>query len=117
MINIPTPLGTVKLTAEYFATLVGDTAIQCYGVSGMATCGPIEGISAFMMRQDRPEKGVRVFARNGKLIIEIHIRVVYGVNISAIVRSISHKVKYAVEEATDLSVMSINVLVDEMVAE
>lgn len=117
MIRIRTPLGSVVLTAEYFANLVGNIASTSYGVKGMSTRGPIEGIRANLFKKDFPEKGVKVSERNGKLVIDLHIKVVYGVNISAIVQSISEKVKYAVEQATGLSVHSINIFVDEMDAE
>ena len=53
----------------------------------------------------------------GKLEIEIHIKVIYGLNISAIVKAISHKVRYAVESATGLTVAHMSVSVDEMMAE
>ena len=39
----------------------------------------------------------------------------YGLNIAAIVRSITHKVKYAVESATSLEVRRIDVCVDDIV--
>ena len=39
----------------------------------------------------------------------------YGLNIAAIVRSITHKVKYAVEDATGLKVQRIDVCVDDIV--
>ena len=46
---------------------------------------------------------------------ELHIKMTYGVNIAAIVRSITHKVKYAVEDATGLQVRRIDVCVDDIV--
>lgn len=46
------------------------------------------------------------------LTIDLHIFVTYGVNISAIVDSIVNKVRYTVEQATDLAVKKINVFVD-----
>jgi uncharacterized alkaline shock family protein YloU len=62
-----------------------------------------------------PEKGVRVIRDNDELCIELHIKVTYGVNIGAIVKSIIHKVKYAVEDATGLQVQRIAVSVDDIV--
>ena len=49
------------------------------------------------------------------LVIELHIKVTFGLNIAAIVRSITHKVKYAVEDATGLKVQRIDVCVDDIV--
>lgn len=48
------------------------------------------------------------------LIVDLHIIVSYGVNISAICQSIVNKVRYTVEEATGLEVHAVNVYVDGM---
>ncbi len=47
-------------------------------------------------------------------MVELHIAVSYGVNISAITDSIINKVRYIVESATDLNVSKVNVHVDEL---
>ena len=80
----------------------------------MAPCGPAD-LARSLLPDIAPEKGVRVIRENGELCIELHIKVTYGVNIGAIVRSIIHKVKYAVEDATGLQVQRISVSVDDIV--
>lgn len=114
MVRIKTPLGTVALTSEYFANLVGNIASDSYGVKAMATRSPLEGFRAKLFKKDFPEKGVRVYERAGKLYIDIHIKVVYGVNISAIVENLTEKVNYAVVQSTGLDLHAINIFVDEM---
>ena len=59
---------------------------------------------------------MRVKTTDGKLIVDIHIAVTYGINISAIVQSIIHNVRYTVEECTGVQVARVNVYVDEMTA-
>lgn len=117
MVQIATALGTITISAEYFANLVGHHAATCYGVKGMANSGAVQGIRSFLFKNNFPEKGVRVYERNGNLDIELHIMVVYGVNIAAIVESIANKIKFVVEQATGLTVDAVNVYVDEMAAE
>ncbi len=115
MIQFYTPLGKVCMTNNYFAGLVSAAAKSCYGVCGMATSTRAEGVRSLLRGSDLPDKGVRVTEENGRLIIELHIKVTYGLNIAAIVRSITHKVKYAVEDATSLKVQRIDVSVDDIV--
>ena len=117
MVKIANPLGTVIISSEYFSNLVAYHASSCYGVTGMATSNAVEGIRSMLFGSNFPEKGVHVKEKDGKLSIDIHIKVVYGINISAIVESISNKVKYGVEQATDLYVDKIDIYVDEMSAE
>ena len=116
MVRIKTPQGTVVLTLEYFSNLVGIIAGDSYGVKGMATRSMFEGIRALVFRGDFPEKGVRIYDKDGTLAIDIHIKVVYGVNISTVVENLSDKVKYTLEQTTGLTVGAINIFVDEMVA-
>ncbi len=117
MVKIATPLGTITISPEYFANLAGYQTAKCYGVKGMATSGTAQGIRSFLFGNNFPEKGVHVYERNGSLMIELHIKVVYGVNIAAIVDSISNKVKYSVEQSTGLTVGAVDVYVDEMAAD
>ena len=39
MITTHLPLGDVRFSAEYFSTLVGEAAKNCYGVAAMAPRG------------------------------------------------------------------------------
>ena len=52
----------------------------------------------------------------GRIVIELHIAVSYGLNISTAARSISHRVKDEVEQATGLKVARVVVSVDDVVA-
>lgn len=114
MIKLENHLGTIEISEEYFANLVGKAASECFGVSGMVISSASQGVRAFFTRKDTPDKGVKVRVVSGKLVIDLHIAMTYGVNISAIVKSIVNKVRYTVEEATGLSVARVNVFVDSM---
>ena len=107
MITSRFPLGDVSFSAEYFSTLVGEATKQCYGVAAMA---PRD------LTVDDSAKGVRVTQEEGRLVIELHIAVSYGLNISTAARSISHRVKDEVEQATGLKVARVVVSVDDVVA-
>ena len=114
MIRIETALGIVDISQEYFAKLVGKAASECFGVSGMVVSTPSQGLREILTGKEVQDKGVRVRAVGGKLVIDLHIVVAYGLNISAIVKSIIHKVRYTVEEATGFEVARVNVFVDGM---
>ena len=90
MITTHFPLGDVRFSAEYFSTLVGEAAKNCYGV--------------------------RVTSENGRLIIEIHIAVGYGLNIATAAQSITHRVQDEVERSTGLRVARVVVSVDDVIA-
>ena len=116
MIKYENQLGCVEMSEGYFASLIGYAASECFGVAGMANTSATEGLLSAIRRKDRPDKGVRVRTTGGALLIDLHIEVTYGVNISAIVRSIINKVRYTVSDATGFEVAKVNVFVDGMKA-
>ena len=117
MVKTENHLGVINVTSEYFTNLVGYIATGCFGVAGMAASGKRQGLRSLFSKEEYINKGVRVSYLDKKLYIDINIIVMYGVNISEIVKSIVQKVKYAVEEATGLEVECVNVKVAGMKAE
>lgn len=115
MISFYNTMGKISMSSNYFAELVAQAAQSGIGVAGMATGGPADSLKN-LIQPNFPEKGVRVMEEDGRLNIELHIKVTYGLNITAAVKSITHKVKYTVEDATGLQVKNIMVYVDDVVA-
>lgn len=124
MIDIKNHLGTVNFSKQFFYTLIGGTVTECFGVVDM-NAGDVK--QTFIEKVPIPfikklaskstvlsEKGVTVKYKNNKLYIDLHISVMYGVNVSTIVKSIVHKVRYVVEDETGLTVDKVNVFVDSV---
>lgn len=117
MIRIENHLGIIEISQNYFAYLVGNAASSCFGVAGMVKSGTRQGLRSIFTRRTFADEGVRVRSENGKLIVDLHICVIYGMNIAEISKSIVNKVRYTVEEATGLTVKRVNVHVDAMKSE
>lgn len=115
MVSFYNTFGKVSMTHSYFAELVSSAAQSGFGVAGMANADAADSLRS-LLRQDAPEKGVRVAEVDGKLHIQLHIQVIYGLNIREAVKSITHRVRYVVEEATGLKVGRIKVSVDDVVS-
>lgn len=116
MIHTENHLGSIEISEGYFSALVGNAVSSCFGVAGMANSNAKQNLRSFFFRRHSyPDQGVSVKMNvDGSLSIDLHIIVSYGINISAIVKSIVNKVRYTVEEATDLKVKEVNVYVDAM---
>ena len=115
MIKFENPNGYIEITNNYFARLVGNTAQSCFGVTRMVNPNPYHTIKSVIKNKadiDNSNQGVIVRSINGALVIDLHIAVSYGVNISTITDSIVNKVRYTVEAATGLKVSKVNVFVD-----
>lgn len=115
MVKYENPNGYIEITNNYFEKLVGNVAQSCFGVTGMVSSSPIESIKTMIKNcadYDNTCPGVIVKHLEDGLIIDLHISVSYGVNISAIADSITNKVRYTVESVTDLKVLAVNIYVD-----
>lgn len=116
MIRFENPNGVIEVSQDYFSNLIGYAASSCYGVVGMALSSTAQGVASFFGRT-KLDRGVKVRSVGDRLVIDLHIIVTYGVNITAIVKSIINKVRYTVEEATGLRVENVNVFIDGMKTE
>lgn len=114
MIKLENHLGVIDISHEYFVNLVGNAVVSCFGVAAMSTADVKQGFMQKVLKKESPNKGIRVRVKNQKLVIDLHIIVTYGTNISAIVKSIMNKVQYTVEEKTGFPVARVNVFVDGM---
>lgn len=114
MIKVENHLGTIEISNSYLTTLIGHTVTNCFGVVQMNSYGTKQGILSIIKKNSNIDKGVIIKQSRDKIIIDLHITVSYGVNISAIVDSIIKKVRYTVEQETDFSVSKVNVFIDGM---
>ena len=113
MISYETRLGSVSISNEYFAKLIGHAVSSCYGVAGMVAKGT-QWWKEVLYRREFVDKGILVRGDCQSVNVDLHIVVTYGVNINAIAKSIVHKVKYTVEDATGINVEKVTVHIDGM---
>lgn len=115
MVLIRSHLGEINISKQFFSQLIGGTLTDCFGVADTNACSPkqnfFESLPIFK-KNGFIEKGVAVKSLKGKLRVDLHITVMYGVNIASVVKSIQHKITYVIEEETDIEVESVNVYVD-----
>lgn len=116
MIRVKNNIGTITISQDYFMALIGSTVTGCFGVVQMNVSSAKQTLMAalpFFKKQDY-ERGISVRAGKDKLVVDLHITVLYGVNVGTVVKSIINKVKYVMEESTGISVERVNVYVDEI---
>lgn len=115
MIILQNHVGKIAISPEYFTELIGKTVTSCFGVISMNVKGFRETISAAIPGKRKAyARGVNVKFTKDKLIISLHISLMYGVNMNAVAKAIIHKVGYTVEQNTGISVEKVNVYVDSI---
>jgi len=114
MIEITNHLGITTISQEYFSNLIGSITTSCYGVVEMSHSDISQHIKTLITRSLYTNKGVKIRIDDDQLYVDLHIIVLYGMNICEIVKSIGNKVKYAVKQNTGYEVKIVNVYVDGM---
>ena len=116
MIRVKNHIGEITISQEYLMALISNTVTNCFGVVHMNVSSAKQTITAFLpIGKDKTDnRGVSVRVGKDKLVVELHITVMYGVNVSAVVKSIMNKVRYTVEESTGISVERVNVYVESL---
>ncbi|MBQ8194226.1 MAG: Asp23/Gls24 family envelope stress response protein [Oscillospiraceae bacterium] len=115
MIRVKNHVGEINISQEYFMSLISNTVTNCFGVVQMNVSNAKQTLMAYLPKKKDAKNapcGVSVRVGKDKLVVDLHITVMYGVNVSAVVKSIMNKVRYTIEESTGISVERVNVYVD-----
>jgi uncharacterized alkaline shock family protein YloU len=109
-------MGKIGFSEGYIKSLCGRVLCECVGVSGLLPAKLrigrwFLGLADNTVHADR---AVSLKVIDGKLIIGVHIAVIYGSQISAVSESIVGKLKWAIKERTGVPVQKITVYVDAM---
>lgn len=108
-----TGLGTVTVNEEVLLKVAGYTALECYGIVGMAAKRTTDGFVQLMGRENLG-RGVRIRAAADSVDVDLFIIVEYGVSISTVAANIIDTVKYRIEHLTGVKVGSVNVCVEDI---
>ncbi len=114
MVALQNHIGKISFSSNYFTELIGNAVTSCFGVIAMNAKGFRDTLEAALPHRKRKNfaRGVKVDFKDGALTIDLHISLMYGVNINAVSRSIINKVAYTVRRSTGIEVEKVNVYVD-----
>ena len=109
-------IGRITVSDGCIAEIVRRAVCDCFGVTDVCNVSAFRrAVSTITRGRLFGRKGVAVrTSDSGGLVIDLHIKVSYGTNISASVESIVHKIVFTLENTVDVSVRKINVFVDDM---
>lgn len=109
MLYMENSIGRITISDAYLRELTEQTVLQCFGIAGFAE----------IRLTDRIFEGrfspVEIEEDNNKLNVSVHVNVVYGVNIPAVVNALMHKIEFVIEETVRIPVNRVRVFVDEVV--
>ena len=112
MIAYDTRFGKIHLTEGYLKKIIGAAVTSCFGVAGMVPFGSKQKLTNMLSKKESLDTGIVIKGSADSISIELHIMVIFGMNINAIAQSIVHKVQYTVTEKTGIKVKKVTVKVD-----
>ena len=104
-------LGEIQIGPDVIAMYAGPTAVECFGIVGMAAVSMKDGLVKLLKRESLTH-GINVNIQDNHITIDFHVIVAYGISISAVADNLIENVKYKVEEFTGMTVDKINIFVE-----
>lgn len=111
--KIDNEYGSILISDNIVRTIASETAMTCYGIVGLAYKNLSDGF-LMLLNKDNMSKGVKVYTKNNKILIDLTVVLEYGTKIAVVCQNIIDTVKYSVENKTGLEVECVNVLVQDM---
>lgn len=108
---INSELGSIVIDNSVIANIAGISAMESYGIVGMASKNAADGIFE-LLKFENLSKGIKVYTENNQINIELHVVLEYGVKISVVGQNIIERVKFNIENLTGLTIDNIEVLVE-----
>jgi uncharacterized alkaline shock family protein YloU len=109
--RINNKLGEIQINTDVIALFAGMTAVECFGIVGMAAVSMKDGLVKLLKRESLT-KGINVSMEDNRITIDFHVIVAYGVSICAVADNLISTVQYKVEEFTGMEVDKINIYVE-----
>lgn len=106
-----TPTGTIEISNDVIATVVGGAATDVFGIVGMASKNQLKDNINEILRKENYARGVVVRQEENEISVDVYTIVSYGTKISEVSRNVQEKVKYNLETMLGIVANSVNVFV------
>ncbi len=100
--------GTITVTENALASLLGLAAHEVPGVVGMAPSNIREGLQKILGRAQARD-GVVVAGEANKRTVDLHIVIAFGTNVNAVAENVRERVNYAAKTFAGVELESVKV--------
>ena len=105
--------GELHVANDVLAAMVGNAAMECYGVVGMTAPNAADGI-AKILPNSRLRRGVVVDATEEGIHVELYVVIEYGTNISTVSRNLIDQVSFVLSEYARVPLAGVEVHVQDV---
>ena len=105
--------GNLHVANDVLADIVGNAAMECYGVVGMTAPNAADGI-AMILPASRVRRGVVVDATDKGIHVDLYVIIEYGTNISTVSQNLVDQVSFALKEYARVPLDGVEVHVEDV---
>lgn len=110
-VKMTTEDGTIEISNEVIATVVGGAATEIFGIVGMASRQQVrDGLNEILNRENY-SRGVVVRQEGEDVAVDVYIIVSYGTKISEVSKNVQERVRYQLDLNLGIEASSVNVYV------
>lgn len=89
--------GNLHVANEVLADMVGNAAMESYGIVGMAAPNAADGI-AKLLPTSRLRRGIIITSTDAGVHVELYVVIEYGTNINTVSQNLIDKVTFVLNE-------------------
>ena len=109
--KIKNDIGTIFITDDVLAKVVGYAALECYGIVAMSSKRATDDLVEWLGRENL-SKGVQIRNVDDMLDVDLFIIVEYGISIAEVCKTIVDTVRYKLESMAGIRVRKISISVE-----
>lgn len=107
MKQLENSLGSIFISHRALASIASQSALESYGIVGLAAKNLAEGISQALVKD--PVLGVDINLEDTAVIIDLYVIIEYGTRIKSVAANVSELIKYQIENTIGLTVKKVNI--------
>lgn len=100
--------GALHVSNDVLADMVGNAAMECYGVVGVTAPNAADGI-AKLLPASRLRRGVVVNSTENGIRVELYVVIEYGTNINAVTKNLVDQVTFTLTKQACVTLDSVEV--------
>jgi len=100
---VRTELGEIEIASTAIVSVVTKAVLETYGVVGMASSGPLDGLSEWFHRDNPRPRGVVVRVEENEVKVDVYVVLEGGLRLSEVANNIIANVRFALERFLGLS--------------
>ncbi len=103
--------GKILVNPDVISTYAGSIAVECFGIVGFGAVSVSDGI-VHLLKNEKITRGIDARISDGRIALDFHLIIAYGINIPAVIENLRETVKYKLEEFTGMKLERINIFVE-----